>query len=428
MISKKILYHLLKNSDNFGNIVDKKITENYFLDEPSQILFKILFEFFRKYSSRPTADEIDIIVNKSKYSADLKPIIITLYHEVKSLKDDSDFNFLLDSLTEEYKLRISKDSVLSCVKYLELNDADAVEGALKKCLSSINDIGNNKFREELTVTSDERYRRYEDSKIPDRRHYIPTGFPTLDKVTGGIQPGELWVIEGWAKAGKSLFLLNIAYNVWKLGKSVLYVSAELAKEQIARRFDSLANFLPYNNLKFGALTDDEDKKYQKFLKDMKEKSNKFDVVFEPGCSTLSIYQEIKNIQLKHPLDLIIVDYLGICVPAKKYSSLAESIGNVALELRNMAGAEKIPIITAHQRNRAGQLSGKLGLEYTSDSIKIPQHCDLYAAIKVKDEKEKELSYKYDLEFRTLASRDSSICNFTCECYADRMLVREKTFG
>ena len=163
-------------------------------------------------------------------------------------------------------------------------------GILREGVVQVDSLDTQKLEETLNTSAALRLKRYADSQdVLKNVNFVHTGLPTLDRVSGGMQPGEIWVLAGWLKSGKSLFLLNIAYNAWCLGKSILFVSAELSQVQLARRFDALACNVPYDKIKFGTLSVDEEKQYRAFLEESKSKPNLFHIVFQPGCKTSNIY-------------------------------------------------------------------------------------------------------------------------------------------
>lgn len=427
-IEKKVLSQLLNNVKNYSIIIDRKISNTLFNDRYCQILFDLIYKFYLKYSNNPSRDDLEAAMINQGYVNEDKLSVFALYFEVTNNIDNSSFDYLLDALVEETKKRYLKSSLEKSISCLQNNQLDDLLDVFRSSVVHCEDLSVAKTEDNLIETTEIRRKRYELAKIPDRSKNIMSGFQTLDRVTGGQQPGEFWVIEGWAKAGKSMFLLNYGYNAWVFGKNILYISAELSEIQVARRFDSLSSEVPYNHLKFGALTPENEQYYYKYLDDLKQKKNYFHIVFEAGCSLLNVKQKIKDLTQKAKPDLVIIDYLGICTPVKKYTTRAEEVGGIAWEMANLAKREKIPIITAHQKNRQGQLAGKLGIEYTGESIKVPQHCDNYVAIKVANEDEKKLSTRYDLDVEILVSRDSEVCRFTCEVFSDRMKIVEKTFS
>lgn len=426
MIEKQILSHLLLDLRCFAELFHKRIDSLYFEDLMLREFFYGIMKHFRAYNSLLSFDEFEILIKNSHKNEQDSLNFLALYQELYHLNDQNNFSFLLDQFIEHYRKRLIRTAIVEGAELINKGKVDEAESTLFKATALANTLTQEKFEEVLGTSTRERLQRYEDSKVIDNRKAILTGFETLDRITGGIQPGELWVIEGWAKAGKSITLLNIGFNAWySYGKSVLYISCELSEKLVARRLDARGAGVSYNDLKFSSLNEEDYAKYTAFLKESSEKSNDFSIMYEPGCSTTTIHQKIRDLKLTKGLDLVIVDYIGICTSAAKSQARHEEVGNIALELRNIAGKERIPILTAHQKNRAGQLAGKLGTEYAGESIKIPQHCDLYFAIRAKNEDEKRLSNKYDVECQILAARDSAEGQWELECFKDRMLMVEK---
>ncbi len=65
---------------------------------------------------------------------------------------------------------------------------------------------------------------------------IPSGFPSLDKITGGWQNGDLIVVGSRPNVGKNAFGLNVAVNVaMNMKMPVMFYSLEMSTEYIAKR-------------------------------------------------------------------------------------------------------------------------------------------------------------------------------------------------
>lgn len=81
-------------------------------------------------------------------------------------------------------------------------------------------------------------------KKTGRRHDV--GLPSLDRVMGGLAPGEVVTWGAATNTGKSLILLNIASHCAGNGESVLYVGTEMsAQETVARHLSILTAVEPY---------------------------------------------------------------------------------------------------------------------------------------------------------------------------------------
>jgi replicative DNA helicase len=63
----------------------------------------------------------------------------------------------------------------------------------------------------------------------------PTGVPFIDRRTGGMAPGRLWVIAGRPAAGKSAFALQAAAHAAAQGHGVAFVSLEMGAAELGIR-------------------------------------------------------------------------------------------------------------------------------------------------------------------------------------------------
>ncbi|MFA6442998.1 MAG: DnaB-like helicase C-terminal domain-containing protein, partial [Sterolibacterium sp.] len=87
---------------------------------------------------------------------------------------------------------------------------------------------------------------------------VPTGFIDLDKMTAGLQAGDMIVVAGRPSMGKTAFALNIAEHVGvDLGLPVAIFSLEMSGPQLAMRFLSSVGRLDAHRIRTGRLNDDE---------------------------------------------------------------------------------------------------------------------------------------------------------------------------
>lgn len=71
--------------------------------------------------------------------------------------------------------------------------------------------------------------------VHDGRAGIPTGFPSLDDVTGGSQPGWYGIVAARLGKGKTWTLLRMAIEAAMYGRTVLYYTLEQSRVQITLR-------------------------------------------------------------------------------------------------------------------------------------------------------------------------------------------------
>src|SRR4029453_5851452 len=83
---------------------------------------------------------------------------------------------------------------------------------------------------------------------------VPFGYGFVDRLTGGMQGGDIVLIVGRPGIGKTYTLLNFASRAWKAGYSPMIVSMEMMQLQIARRIVGIITGLDPNQIKKGTVS------------------------------------------------------------------------------------------------------------------------------------------------------------------------------
>ena len=127
----------------------------------------------------------------------------------------------------------------------DLSAAEAVEEAERAllALSQQHSRSSHARLGELLMQRYDDYCEYEASGPPDG---VATGFAKLDRMIGGMLPGELHVLAARPSMGKTALLLDIAQHAAAAGKQVTMISLEMSREQIADRI--MAGLARHRNL------------------------------------------------------------------------------------------------------------------------------------------------------------------------------------
>ena len=123
----------------------------------------------------------------------------------------------------------------------------------------------------------------------------------------------------------------------------------------------------------------------------------------------------KELKMKFPIDLVVVDYISIIQLAWKESSNWERVGRVALELRDIASTEDVPLLSAHQMNTSDEIA---------HSQDVGRHLDLMLSLKLKDPDEKLHSPVCTLQALIKLARDAEQKEFDLYVEYDKMLIRD----
>jgi len=175
------------------------------------------------------------------------------------------------------------------------------------------------------------------------------------------------------------------------GKSVLYITLEMAEERIAERID--ANLLDASIDEIHMMPKDV---FEKKVNRLKTKTpGKLIVKEYPTASAGSGHFRhlLNELKLKKNFtpDIIYIDYLNICTSSRiKANAMANSytlIKSIAEELRGLAVEYDVPIVSATQTTRSGFSSSDVGLEDTSESFGLPATADFMVALIATEELE-----------------------------------------
>jgi replicative DNA helicase len=180
---------------------------------------------------------------------------------------------------------------------------------------------------------------------------IPTGYTEFDKLTAGLQPGDLIVIAGRPSMGKTTLAINIAENA-AIGSKVpaAIFSMEMPSQQLAFRMISSLGRVDQTHLRTGRFPDEDWSRINTAVQLMSDAPIFIDDT--PGLSPTEIRARARRLQREHGLGLIVVDYLQLMsVPGSKENRATE-ISEISRSLKGLAKELAVPIIALSQLNRS----------------------------------------------------------------------------
>lgn len=181
---------------------------------------------------------------------------------------------------------------------------------------------------------------------------VPFGYRDLDDFTGGMYGGDFVIVGARPSVGKSQLLLEIALHNAKLGRSVLFASAEMSLTQLTEREVVIGTGIDIRRLRKGELGELEWEKAQTVVAEAAD----IPLYFLAGrLSAMSIIHKAKMLKQVKGLSLLLVDYIQLLrdrAEKKAGDTLRERIGFVSSVLKNAARDLDIPIIAASQFSRS----------------------------------------------------------------------------
>lgn len=218
---------------------------------------------------------------------------------------------------------------------------------------------------------------------------LATDFYELDKMTSGLQKGELIILAARPSMGKTAFAINMAQNAAvNHGAVVAVFSLEMSKESLLRRMLASQAWVDQRRLQTGFLGREDQEKLQRALNELVESRVFIDDT--AGISLAEMRAKARRLRQKAgQLDLIVVDYLQLMsatLPSaggKRFESRVQEVAAISRGLKALAKELEVPVLALSQLSRASEKRGDDKRPLLSDlreSGSIEQDADVVAFI------------------------------------------------
>lgn len=223
---------------------------------------------------------------------------------------------------------------------------------------------------------------------------VTTGLAGLDRMTGGLRPGQFVVVGARASMGKTSLGGRIAYGAAAAGEPVLFVTIEMTEEQVMARLIAGAEGLRLDSVLLGMGLNPEGERVP--LPPKSEEVTRagerarlisqmpLHWLHHGSPTTAMIRGHARGLQRRHGLKLIVIDYLGLCRPGApmRDGNRVQEIGLITRELKAMAVDLGLPVLALAQLSRAveNRDDQRPRLSDLRDSGEIEQHADIVALL------------------------------------------------
>lgn len=180
---------------------------------------------------------------------------------------------------------------------------------------------------------------------------VPTGFHDLDRLTSGLQRGDLIIIASRPSMGKTSLALNMAQYVGtKTDKTVGVFSLEMSREQLFLRMLSSESQIDGHNLRTGFLRSDDWGRLTEALGVLGQAKVYIDD--SPGMGVLEMRAKARRLAAEHGLHLIIVDYIQLMQGRGRFDNRTQELGAISRALKMLAKELNAPVVVLSQLSRA----------------------------------------------------------------------------
>jgi replicative DNA helicase len=379
----KLLHRAIADRD-LSPLLSRGISVEWFSDTDDKNLFKFISDHFVTYSECPSEDAV-----KRNFP-----------NFVLEQPEDS-IDYLIDSFIQDRRKAATFALLKDAINIYEQLDHEQAILALQGGLRKIDESTFTGSRDvSIKETADERYEEYLNRKgNPDGIIGYRTGFPTIDKSTGGIQKGQLIVVAALPKTGKSTICMQMAINMQLAGQKIMFQSYEMTNLEQTARYDALRAKISHFRLMTGSLIDEEESRFRSSLNVTKQLDSDF--VFPDQTIGRTVTGIANKIQLLQP-DVIFID--GVYLMTDELSGEMQTpraLTGITRTLKNLAMRVNKPIIIntqylAHKTNK-----GKATIDSIGYASSFAQDADIVMGLERESEEVDDMRI-----LKIMASRNS----------------------
>ncbi|MGB4045401.1 MAG: DnaB-like helicase C-terminal domain-containing protein [Halanaerobiales bacterium] len=347
----QLLGILLQFPEMIDDVADSLETR-HFLDPQAQLIYEILLNQFQE-SNQISRTKLFLKLKEDgiiKNPEEIIEVLTSGFNTVDELQPTID---IIKLNYQKQLIHKAAERLQQLVEKTDLNIADYQARAQEIIFEATNE--SNDLEKHIFTMGEalmDAYNSYVLRKNNEEDIGLQTGFISLDNLIGGFKKGHLNVIAASTSMGKSAFAINIAKNVLKRKVPVAIISLEMDAQEIVDRM--IVQEAGVNAWKFsqGETSEEEDKKILKALDNLHELP--LMISDERGLNVAQIRARLRKFRAQMgELGLVIIDYLQmIQLPEDQLHNTARAVGQIVLQLRNLAAELETPIILVSQISRS----------------------------------------------------------------------------
>ncbi|MFW6034825.1 MAG: replicative DNA helicase [Halothermotrichaceae bacterium] len=347
----QLLGILLQYPDKIDEVADV-LEIRHFLNPQAQLIYEILLNQFQQ-DNQISRTKLFLKLKKDGIINNPEETINNLTSGFNTLDELKPTMDILKKNYQKYLLLKASKKIGDIASHTDLDIGEYQAKAQEIIFEATNE--NTDLEKHIYLMEEalmESFEAYIDRKHNKADVGLRSGFISLDNLIGGFKKGHLTVIAASTSMGKTAFALNIAKNILKREVPVAIISLEMDATEIIDRMivqESAVNGWKYSQ---GETNDDEDKRISKALDTLHELP--LIISDERGLNVAQIRARLRKFKSQlGNLGLVVVDYLQmIQLPESHAQNTSRAVGQIVLQMRNLASELNVPILLISQISRS----------------------------------------------------------------------------
>ena len=314
-----------------------------------------------------TSANLDFYIKIVKDYAVRRNLIETATDIINNTYDDEDVTSLLDN---------AEKNILNVVRARTVGDFVPIQEILRRAQAKLEELAKNK----RTITG------------------LETGFPDFDRITTGLQGGEMIILAARPGMGKTALALNMAsYAAMHTKKAVAIFNLEMSADMLINRMIASIGQIDSYKLQTGNMQEKDWKRYNEAMSQLADTN----IYIEDNAGVTSQEIRAKCRRLANSekgLGLVVIDYLQLVSSGnRRVESRQVEVSEISRALKTMALELDVPVIALSQLSRSAEKreSNQPMLADLRESGSLEQDADMVLFINRKDyyEKAKDFNQK-----------------------------------
>lgn len=337
-VEEQILGISICETKCFIQVMELKVKESDFYFDRNKILFNAIKTVFRE---KQTTDLVILAEYLKKNNTLDKVGGIT---KISDLMSEVITTSNIKAYVEALKEYSQKRHLINISKSIQLN----IDKSPEEIQQLINTLIVDMTAEAVTETvegQEEEYLNVLDKRMKGEINPLKTGLKDLDNNITGFNGGDLITIFAFSGVGKTTLATQVALNVIRQKKKVLFFSLEMPKEQIRDRIISNLTNIPFRNIKYGNLQDEE---LNKVIMANGYLSRDKGLLVSEEDELVDITSKIQYEVLKNDIDVIFIDYINLVNITGNNKEEHQRITECTRIFKKLAKSIKKPIVILAQ--------------------------------------------------------------------------------
>ena len=337
-VEEQILGISICETKCFIQVMELKVKESDFYFDRNKILFNAIKTVFRE---KQTTDFV-ILAEYLKKNNTLDKVggITKISDLMGGVITTSNIKAYVEALKEYSQKRY----LINISKSIQLN----IDKSPEEIQQVVNTLIVDMTTESSTETvegQEEEYLNVLDKRMKGEINPLRTGLRDLDNNITGFSGGDLVTIFAFSGVGKTTLATQIALNVIRQKKRVLFFSLEMPKEQIRDRIISNLTNIPFRNIKYGRLQDEE---LNKVIMANGYLSRDKGLLVSEEDGLVDITSKIQYEVLKNNIDIVFIDYINLVNITGNNKEEHQRITECTRLFKKLAKSIKKPIVILAQ--------------------------------------------------------------------------------